>query len=199
MSRTIGLSFLMLVLCAVSSSWGADFASRESWRYGLGLGVNRSGDIAALEGASPRLTTYALADMQQATGLVAAVGFHKVYNIKVRDSRFEETQLAMASFGIENRTLINEGNQQAFSRLQAVYYGLNDQIFDDESALGFKLSVGMDFLLAENRDHWFGGDSSAAFFVMSELQLGLPTTSRGTNEAEVLNGLYLAVGIRNHF
>lgn len=196
MRRILWLVVLMLSGHGLKSE---TFSDRSSWRYGLGFGLNRSGDYAALEGVSPRLTTYDMADLRQSTALVASVGFHNIYNLKVEDSRFEESQVSLFTLGFENRVEISEGQQQVFSRVQVVNYSLRDKLFDDAFAMGFKLSVGMDFVLAENRKHLIGGDSTATFFLMGELQAGLPKTTRQTQEAEVLNGIFVTTGIRNHF
>lgn len=185
-----------------SASQAVDFSQRTGYRYGLGVGVNRSGDFTQLEVMSPALVEYTIADMLQKTGLVGFVGFHNVYNLS-GSSDSVTSQFFKAGFGIENRVSVVDQSRQAYSRIVPVFYTLRDRIFADkeESGLGLRLTIGMDFVLAENRNHWLVGDSSSTFFINFDLQTGLPRARPpGTSaDLDVLNGLSIGAGIRNHF
>jgi hypothetical protein len=180
----------------------ADFSERSGYRFGLGVGVNRSGDFTQLEVMTPALVEYTIADMLQKTGIVGFVGFHNVYNL-TGSSDTVTSQFFKAGFGLENRVSVMDKSRQAYSRIVPVYYSLRDRIFADrdESGLGLRLTIGMDFVLAENRSHWLVGDSSATYYISFDLQTGLPRarTPGSSAELEALNGLSIGAGSRNHF
>lgn len=211
MRATIALNFLFILLLSVSAlllrfegavAQPSGFSERTGYRYGLGVGLNRSGDFTQLELMSPAVAEYTIADMQQKTGLVGFVGFHNVYNL-TGSSDSTTSQFFKAGFGIENRVSVVDQSRQAYSRIVPVFYSLRDRIFSgrDEFGLGLRLTIGMDFVLAENRNHWFVGDSSATYYINFDLQTGLPRArTPGTSvDVEVLNGLSIGAGIRNHF
>jgi len=180
----------------------ADFSQRSGYRYGVGVGINRSGDFAQLEWITPAVAEYPIADMLQKTGLVGFVGFHNIYNL-TGSSDSVTSQFFKAGIGIENRVEVVDRSRQAYSRIVPVFYSLRDRIFSDrnEAGFGLRLTVGMDFVLADNRDHWLIGDSSSTLFVNLDLQTGLPRarTPGSAIEVDVFNGLSLGAGIRNHF
>lgn len=207
--RTITMASLLthlLVFAFAIPSFSADtlntFDDRSGYRYGAGIGVNRSGDFAQLEMMTPAFTEYPVANMLQKTGIVGFVGFHNVYNL-TGDSEIVTSQFFMAGLGLENRVTVVDKSRQAFSRIVPVYYSLRDRIYSNKPSDGFgvRLSFGMDFVLAENRSHWFGGDSSATYYVLFDLQAGLPRARApgASVDVDVLNGLSLGAGIRNHF
>jgi hypothetical protein len=201
-SRLMHFLIFAFAVPSFSADTVSNFGDRVGYRYGAGIGVNRSGDFAQVEIMTPAFAEYPVADMWQKTGIVGFVGFHNVYNL-TGDSETVTSQLFKVGLGLENRVTVVDKSRQAFSRIVPVYYSLRDRIFSKKPSDGFgvRLSFGMDFVLAENRSHWFGGDSSATYYVLFDLQAGLPRARvpGASVDVDVLNGLSIGAGIRNHF
>ncbi|MFK8138158.1 MAG: hypothetical protein AB8E15_07350 [Bdellovibrionales bacterium] len=177
----------------------ADFSSRDSWKFGMGLGVHRTGDFATIDFSSPTFFEFTLINLNQKSGLFFSTGFHNSYNAFIEDSKFQAAQSWINVVGIENRTAAVGNQMSAFSRLGLVHVNRNGSIYSEPKAFAYLIGAGMDFVLVQERQDLVGGSSSASLYVAFQGFFGLGRADLVSNSPDLFNGLTMLVGIRNHF
>lgn len=187
-----GRALIWLSAGMVSSNLAlADLSQKESLTYGMGIGVNRAGDFMNLEMGSGAHGSGSFGGLRQVQRFGGLLGFHNLY---VHD-RVSQNYFLGGYW--ENRVVPAEQEVvQAYSRLGLLAYSLNTQDFASSSGAGALLAFGVDSVLASSREDALFGIGASSVFVQVQGVFGLP---RHKLFGEVLNGISIQVGLRNHF
>ncbi|MEI7973048.1 MAG: hypothetical protein WCH11_01635 [Bdellovibrio sp.] len=101
---------------------------------------------------------------------------------------------------LEPRTEVFGNLISVFSRLGWVHqFRLDPNVFDQRSASGFQLGIGIDFAFMSQRKFELGGSSTPSVWLAVLGQFGFPRASVLNGRPEVLNGFQLLLGLHNHF